>query len=154
MTIHLTMNGQPARASAPESTARGCSLAPTPWSAGTGPVTAREAPAANEARAGATIGATGDEASTMTDAQRAALSALIHSPAERRASRWARRDHVGDVAWAAVLVLLLGLSVDSLFEGLRFVRSADALQTIAATRAHVDELAARAQSSGVVSRTM
>jgi hypothetical protein len=154
MTIHLTMNDRPAPASAPESTAPGCSLAPTPWNAGTGPVTAREAPAANEARAGATIGATGDGASTMTDAQRAALAALIHSPGHKRTSRWTRRDHVGDVAWAAVLVLLLGLSVDSLFEGLRFVRSADALQTIAATPAHVDELAARAQSSGVASRTM
>ena len=76
----------------------------------------------------------------MTHAQRAALSALIHSPATRRTSRWKRRDRVGDVVWALALALLLGLSVDSLFEGLRFVRTADALQT--------------SQSSGVVSRTM
>ena len=90
----------------------------------------------------------------MTHAQRAALSALIHSPAKRRTSRWERRDRMGDVVWALVLVLLLGLSVDSLFEGLRFVRTADALQTIAAAWPHVDELAARGQSSGVVRRTM
>ncbi|MGA8033520.1 MAG: hypothetical protein WCB48_14115, partial [Casimicrobiaceae bacterium] len=80
---------------------------------------------------------------------------------------------VGDIAWAAVLVLLLGLSVDSLFEGLRFVRTADALQATAPTGPHVAELAALkaaaggqvseaagrslqppGQSSGVVSRTM
>lgn len=100
-----------------------------------------------------------EAASPMTDTQRAALSALIHSPAQIRNSRWARRDHAGDIVWAAVLVLLLGLSVDSLLEGLRFVRSADALQTMAAARPHVDavvaqRLAAPDQSSGVVRRTM
>ncbi len=91
--------------------------------------------------------------------QRAALSALIHSPAQIRKSRWARRDHAGDFVWVAVLVLLLGLSVDSLLEGLRFVRSADTLQTMAATRPHVDEVVAQRraapdQSSGIVRRTM
>ena len=124
----------------------------------------------------------GRDATRMTRAQRAALAALIHSPAEKRTSRWTRRDHVGDVAWAAVLVLLLGLSVESLFEGLRFVQTADALQTMGAMRPHAaervarapsstardaaatrpaaltpagaQELAQRRQSSGVVSRTM
>ena len=109
----------------------------------------------------------------MTDTQRAALSALIHSPAKTRKSRWARRDYAGDVVWAGVLVLLLGLSVDSLLEGLRFLHTADTLQTMAATRPHVDEVIAQRlaapdqpsrpatrsmqlsrQSSGVVRRTM
>ncbi|MGE5668045.1 MAG: hypothetical protein ACM338_07610 [Betaproteobacteria bacterium] len=76
----------------------------------------------------------------MTGTQRAALAALIHPPATRRTSRWERHDRVGDIVWALVLALLLGLSADSMLEGLRFVRTADALQT--------------SQSSGVVSRTM
>lgn len=90
----------------------------------------------------------------MTDAQRAALSALIRPSGPRRASRWERRDRASDVVWALVLVMLLGLSVDSLLEGLRFLRSADASQSLAATAPHVDGPAARGQSSGVVRRTM
>ncbi len=173
MTASLTMNDRPAPALAPERAAPGCSTAPAPWTARMNPATGPERLAANEAAARTTTAGDGEDAPAMTGTQRAALSALIHSPARRRTSRWERRDHVGDIAWAAVLVLLLGLSVDSLFEGLRFVRTADALQATAPTGPHVAELAALkaaaggqvseaagrslqppGQSSGVVSRTM
>jgi hypothetical protein len=173
MTTCLTTNDRLLPASTPGRADSGCTMAPTPWTAGPHRVTASAPRAANEAAAGTTTASDAQDAPAMTVTQRAALAALIHSPAETRTSRWLRRDHVGDVAWAAVLVLLLGLSVDSLFEGLRFVRTADALQTTAATRPPVDEpvaleAAARGrspgtarrrlqtpgQSSGVVSRTM
>ncbi|MHB8495998.1 MAG: hypothetical protein ACYDDG_15780 [Casimicrobiaceae bacterium] len=135
------------------------------------PAAARATPAIDE-----------EAASPMTDAQRAALAALVRPPAARRQSRWERRDATGDVAWAGVLALMLGLSLHVLVEGLRFVREADTLQAIAATRPHFDAriaqspttapattpiaseatvagataqgLAERRQSSGVVSRTM
>lgn len=169
MTTHLTISDRPLPASTPERAASGCSTAPAPWAAGRVDVTCPERLAANEAAAAlaaaappgnpgtaapAWAGAAGHDATRMTGTQRAALAALIHSPAHKRTSRWERRDRTSDVVWALVLLLLLGLSADSLFAGLRFVRSTDALQTIAAPRAHVDELAAPAQSSGVVSRTM
>jgi hypothetical protein len=197
MTTHLTISDRPLPASAPERAASGCSTAPAPWAAGRVDVTCPERLAANEAAAAlaaaatpgnpgaaapAWAGSAGNDATRMTGTQRAALAALIHPPATRRTSRWERRDRVGDVAWALVLALLLGLSVDSMFEGLRFVRTADALQTMAAmrphaaervaqapssaernaaaappaalTRAGAQELAKRRQSSGVVSRTM
>ena len=154
MTASLTMNGRPAPASVPEPKAPGCTAAPTPWSAESDAVTATGPWAANEIRAGAMTAAGGDEASPMTDAQRAALSALIHSPARRRVSRWERRERASDVVWALVLVLLLALSDDSLLEGLRLVRSADASGTVVATSPHGDARAVRSQSSGVVRRTM
>ncbi|HSQ82627.1 MAG TPA: hypothetical protein VLU54_16090, partial [Casimicrobiaceae bacterium] len=128
--------------------------APARWTAGSDRVTASQRQAANESAARGPAAADGEDATAMTHAQRAALSAMIHSPATRRTSRWKRRDRVGDVVWALVLALLLGLSVDSLFEGLRFVHSADALRTLAASWPHVDELATRGQSSGVFRRTM
>jgi hypothetical protein len=159
MITPLTISIEPLPASTPERAASGCSTAPVPWPAGQVGVTCPEPLAANEAAAPLAAAVTSDnggaatpastesdghDATRMTGTQRGALAALIHSPAEIRASRWTRRDHVGDVAWAVVLVLLLGLSVDSLLEGLRFVRTADALQaTLQAS-----------QSSGVVSRTM
>ena len=123
-----------------------------------------------------------EAASPMTDAQHAALAALVRPPAARRQSRWERRDATSDIAWAGVLVLMLGLSLHVLAEGLRFVREADTLQAIAATRPHVEAriaqspttapttapiaraaaiagataqgLAEGRQSSGVVRRTM
>ena len=154
MTASLTINDRPTPASVPGHKAPGCTAAPTPWSEGPGAATANKPWAANETRAGAMTGAGGSEGSSMTDAQRAALSALIHPPVPRRVSRWERRERASDVVWALVLVLLLALSTDSLFEGLRFVRSADASQTLAAAVQHLDGRAARGQSSGVVRRTM
>ena len=134
------------------------------------------------AAARATAAIDDEAASPMTDAQRAALAALVRPPAARRQSRWERRDATGDVAWAGVLVLMLGLSLHVLVEGLRFVREADTLHAIAATHPHVDAriaqspttapattriaraaagagataqgLAEGRQSSGVVRRTM
>jgi hypothetical protein len=96
---------------------------------------------------------------SMAPAQCAALSALIHSPATLRTSVWKRPDRSGDVAWAAVLALFFGLSVLALSDGLRFVRSADTLQALAAARAPVGApgaqgLAERRQPSAVTRRTM
>lgn len=95
----------------------------------------------------------------MTPAQCTALSALVHSPTTLRESEWKRPGRSGDVAWVAVLALFFGLSVLALSDGLRFVRSADALQALAAARAPVGArgaqgLAERRQPSAVTSRTM
>ena len=96
---------------------------------------------------------------SMTPVQRAALSALIHSPATLRTSVWKRPGRSGDIAWAAVLTLFFGLSVLALSDGLRFVRSADTLQALAAARAPVvapgvQGLAERRQPSAVTRRTI
>lgn len=88
-----------------------------------------------------------EAASPMTDAQHAALAALVRSPAAARPSRWKRRDATGDVAWAGVLVLMLGLSLHVLVEGLRFVREADTLQAIAAAHPHVATRIAQSPST-------
>lgn len=95
----------------------------------------------------------------MTPAQCAALSALIHSPTTLRKPEWKRPGRGGDVAWAAVLALFFGLSVLALSDGLRFVRSADTLQALAAAHTPVGArgaqgLAERRQPSAVTSRTM
>ncbi|MBU6485818.1 MAG: hypothetical protein KGR23_13595, partial [Betaproteobacteria bacterium] len=88
-----------------------------------------------------------EAASPMTDAQRAALAALVRPQAATRPSRWKRRDATGDVAWAGVLALMLGLSLHVLVEGLRFVREADTLQAIIAARARVDAQMAQSPST-------
>ncbi|HEV2220207.1 MAG TPA: hypothetical protein VGV08_06590 [Casimicrobiaceae bacterium] len=85
--------------------------------------------------------------SPMTEAQRAALVALVRPQTARRLTRWERRDHAGDVVWAGTLALMLGLSLHVLADGLRFVREADALQANIAARAHVDAQVAQSPST-------
>ena len=102
-----------------------------------------------------------------TGHQRAALSELVHggggpsrSGAENKRGRF-------DFVWFAVLALVFVLSGRMLFEGVRFIHTADAMRTVKVGEPHVDvtitrlapptealRAAAPTHSSVAVSRTM
>jgi len=102
----------------------------------------------------------------MTSKQRNALSELVHGP-ERpsRSSSYDRRPSL-DVAWVAVLALVFVLSGRTLFEGVRFVHTADTLRAVKVAEPQVDVTITRlpptetvsaatpVHSSATVSRTM
>ena len=83
-------------------------------------------------------------AAGMNHAQRDALTNLIHGPGEPRTSGFeprpaSKRDHRGmDYVWFAVLALAFLLGSRALFEGIRFIHTADALQVIRNAEPHVD----------------
>jgi hypothetical protein len=80
----------------------------------------------------------------MNHAQRDALAGLVHGPGGSRKPSAeppsaSKRDHRGmDYVWFAVLALAFLLGSRALFEGIRFVHSADALQIIRQAQPHVD----------------
>ena len=106
--------------------------------------------------------------------QRDALAGLVHGPNEpgkgsfeppRSASKHDRRGM--DYVWFAVLALAFLLGSRALFEGIRFVHTADALQIIRHAEPHVDVTVTRlptttddmglskpGHSSDTLSRTM
>ena len=102
----------------------------------------------------------------MNGAQRVALSELVHGPGGPQRSGL----HGGpglDFVWFAVLALVFLLSGRTLFEGVRFVHSADTLHAAKGAEPQVDvtitrlppttealNAAAPAHSSATVSRTM
>jgi len=83
-------------------------------------------------------------AAGMNHAQRDALAGLVHGPGgphkasieSPSASKWDRRGM--DYVWFAVLALAFLLGSRALFEGIRFVHTADALQIIRQAQPHVD----------------
>jgi len=109
----------------------------------------------------------------MNGRQRKALSELVHGtggphkPRHERDSTFGRDRHPLDLVWFAVLALMFLLGSRALFEGIRFVHTADALQIIRMAEPHVDVtierlppadqpvfLSAPSQSSPAVKRTM
>ncbi len=112
-------------------------------------------------------------AAGMNHAQRDALTDLIHGPGGPRKESFespsrSNRDRRGtDYVWFAVLALAFLLGSRALFEGIRFVHTADALQIIRHAQPHVDVTVTRLptvaddtrlskpnHSSEAVSRTM
>ena len=82
-------------------------------------------------------------AAGMNHAQRDALTDLVHGPGGPRKSGFeslsaSRRDRGMDCIWFAVLALAFLLGSRALFEGIRFVHTADALQIIRHAQPHVD----------------
>jgi hypothetical protein len=102
----------------------------------------------------------------MTSKQRNALSELVHGPSGPQRSSSYDRSPSLDVAWFAVLALVFVLSGRTLFEGVRFVHTADTLRTVKVAEPQVDvtitrlpptetaSAAAPVHSSATVSRTM
>ena len=107
----------------------------------------------------------------MTGVQRRALGELVHGagggPRKESENDWRRTRHGADFVWIAVFALFLVLSGRALFEGVRFVHTADALHATRSSEPHVDvtitrlppsgealRAAAPAHSSPAVSRTM
>jgi hypothetical protein len=88
-------------------------------------------------------------AAGMNHAQRDALAGLVHGPGGSRkpnaeSPSASKRDRRGmDYVWFAVLALAFLLGSRALFEGIRFVHSADALQIIQHAQPHVDVTATR-----------
>jgi hypothetical protein len=80
----------------------------------------------------------------MNHGQRDALAGLVHGPdgpgkAGFESASAAKRDRRGmDYVWVAVLALAFLLGSRALFEGIRFVHTADALQIIQRAQPHVD----------------
>lgn len=112
-------------------------------------------------------------AAGMSHGQRDALAGLIHGPDGPGKARFespsaSKRDRRGmDYVWFAVLALAFLLGSRALFEGIRFVHTADALQIIRHAEPHVDvtvtrlptttndmQLSKPGHSSEAVSRTM
>ena len=102
----------------------------------------------------------------MNGAQRVALSELVHGPGgPQRSGLHGGRPGL-DFVWFAVLALVFVLSGRTLFEGVRFVHTADTLHTAKVAEPQVDvtitrlpptetaSAAAPAHSSATVSRTM
>ena len=83
-------------------------------------------------------------AAGMNHAQRDALAGLVHGPdgpgkASFESPSPAKRDRRGmDYFWFAILALAFLLGSRALFEGIRFVHTADALQVIRHAEPHVD----------------
>ena len=83
-------------------------------------------------------------AAGMSHGQRDALAGLVHGPdgpgrASCESPSAAKRDRRGiDYIWFAVLALAFLLGSRALFEGIRFVHTADALQVIRHAEPHVD----------------
>jgi hypothetical protein len=83
-------------------------------------------------------------AAGMNHAQRDALTNLVHGPGGPRkasfeSSSASQRDRRGtDIFWLAVLALAFLLGSRALFEGIRFIHTADALQIIRNAEPHVD----------------
>jgi hypothetical protein len=83
-------------------------------------------------------------AAGLNHAQRDALADLVHGPGGSRKLRiesasGSKRDRRGlDYVWFAVLALAFLLGSRALFEGIRFVHTADALQIIQHAQPHVD----------------
>ena len=112
-------------------------------------------------------------AAGMNHAQRDALAGLVHGPdgpgkASFESPSPAKRDRRGmDYFWFAILALAFLLGSRALFEGIRFVHTADALQIIRHAEPHVDVTVTRlptttdnmglskpGHSSDTLSRTM
>jgi hypothetical protein len=110
-------------------------------------------------------------AAGMNHAQRDALAGLVHGPdgpgkTSVEPPSAPKRDRRGmDYVWFAVLALAFLLGSRALFEGIRFVHTADALQIIRHAEPHVDvtvtrlptttdELSKPNHSSEALSRTM
>jgi len=112
-------------------------------------------------------------AAGMSHGQRDALAGLVHGPdgpgkAGFESRSAAKRDRRGmDYVWFAVLALAFLLGSRALFEGIRFVHTADALQIIRHAEPHVDVTVTRlptttddrglskpGHSSDTLSRTM
>jgi len=79
----------------------------------------------------------------MNHAQRDALADLVHGPGGSRKPgvepTASKRDRRGmDYVWFAVLALAFLLGSRALFEGIRFVHTADALQIIRHAQPYVD----------------
>ena len=102
----------------------------------------------------------------MNGAQRVALTELVHGPGGRqRSGLYGGRPGL-DFVWFAVLALVFVLSGRTLFEGVRFVHSADTLHAAKVAEPQVDVTITRlaptetvsaagpAHSSATVSRTM
>jgi len=83
-------------------------------------------------------------ATGMNHAQRDALTDLVHGPGGPHSRGFesrpaSRRDRSGvDYVWFAVLALAFLLGSRALFEGIRFVHTADALQIIRNAEPRVD----------------
>jgi hypothetical protein len=83
-------------------------------------------------------------AARMNHAQRDALAGLVHGPGGSRkpsteSTSAGKRDRRGlDYVWFAVLALAFLLGSRALFEGIRFVHTADALQIIRQAQPQVD----------------
>ena len=83
-------------------------------------------------------------AAGMDHTQRDALAGLVHGPGGSRKpstespSAFNRDGRGLDYVWFAVLALSFLLGSRALFEGIRFVHSADALQIIQRAQPHVD----------------
>lgn len=103
----------------------------------------------------------------MTGRQRAALSDLVHGPGGSQEADSPRLRSTSDFVWFAVVALAFVLGGRALFEGVRFVHTADALRATKVAEPHVDvtitrlppstdalRAAAPAHSSATVSRTM
>jgi hypothetical protein len=109
----------------------------------------------------------------MNHVQRDALAGLVHGPdgpgkASLESPSASKRDRRGmDYVWFAVLALAFLLGSRALFEGIRFVHTADALQIIRHAEPHVDvtvtrlptttndmQLSKPSHSSEALSRTM
>jgi hypothetical protein len=88
-------------------------------------------------------------AAGMNHAQRDALAGLVHGPGGSRkpsieSASASKRDRRGlDYVWFAVLALAFLLGSRALFEGIRFVHTADALQIIRNAQPHVDVTVSR-----------
>ncbi|TMH66973.1 MAG: hypothetical protein E6H48_10020 [Betaproteobacteria bacterium] len=112
-------------------------------------------------------------AAGMNHRQRDALAGLVHGPdgpgkASFESPPASKRDRRGtDYIWFAVLALAFLLGSRALFEGIRFVHTADALQIIRHAEPHVDVTVTRlptttdnrglskpGHSSDTLSRTM
>jgi len=101
-----------------------------------------------------------------TAAQRIALSELVHGRGGPGGSNAENKRRHFDFVWFAVLALVFVLSGRTLFEGVRFIHTADAIRAIRTAEPQVDETirplpssealraAAPAHSSAAVSRTM
>jgi hypothetical protein len=103
----------------------------------------------------------------MNGAQRIALAEIVRGPREPQPSGSHSRRSSADFMWFAVLALVFVLSGRTLFEGVRFVHTADTLHAVKVAEPHVDvtitrlppttealNAAAPAHSSATVSRTM
>ena len=103
----------------------------------------------------------------MNGAQRVALSELVHGPGGPEPSGLHGGRQRLDFVWFAVLALVFVLSGRTLFEGVRFVHTADTLHAAKVAEPQVDvtitrlppttealNAAAPAHSSATVSRTM
>ena len=102
-----------------------------------------------------------------TGAQRAALSELVHEGSDPSPSGAENKPGRFDFVWFGVLALVFVLSGRMLFEGVRFIHTADAMRTVKVAEPHVDvtitrlaaptealRAAAPTHSSVAVSRTM